>query len=241
MMDTPKTYRVIRRKDLGNVIARADFLEQTIELNDAIYPKLSPMTRELVMCHEVCHLAYGEHDENRTQQLAEELFLSRAKSDSDRELRHSLLGKDGGRYGNSVMLTLAIIGTVLSVGISGAKLVAQRNSGWYQWPDELRKQRFGQMLEKAFEDAKLSGVRTPSDFLWEQLNVYTAKDKDFSQFVARSENAWVKTMIPSYEQRYGFGFNETYKRRLSEKPWFKAVAAVVVGLAVYLAVDAVRE
>ena len=107
--DRPK-YRIIHRADLGNVIARADFLEQTIELNDSVYPYLSPMMQELVMCHEVCHLAYGEHDENRTRQLGEALFLSRATSPDDLKRRRAAIGKDdAGRYGNELFVILAIV------------------------------------------------------------------------------------------------------------------------------------
>lgn len=242
-MNEATTYRVIHRADLGSVIARADFLKQTIELNDAIYPNLPPMTQELVMCHEVCHLAYGEHDEARTQQLAEALFLRRAKNAEDRELRLAAIGKGSSRYGNEIAigLILTIVGAVLAVTAGAATLIIKRNEGWYSWSTVTRKQRMAQMLDQAFQNAKASESRTPADYLWEQLNVYTAKDSDFDQFLSRSANSWVRAEIEKYEQYYGFGFNETYKRRLSEKPWFKAVAVVIVGLAVYLAVDAVRK
>ena len=48
-------------------------------------------------------------------------------------------------------------------------------------------------------------------------------------------------MIYDYERAYGFGFNELYRKPLAERPWFKAVAVVIVGLAVYLAIDAVKK
>lgn len=241
-MDSRPTYRVIHRADLGNVIARADFLEQTIELNDSVYPYLSPMMQELVMCHEVCHLAYGEHDENRTRQLGEELFLSRATSPDDLKRRRAAIGKDdAGRYGNELLLILTIVSAALTITAAAATYFVKRNQGWYMWNDTTRKARMRTMLDAAFRNAKASGKRTPADFLWEQLNVYTAKDNSLDQFLDRNKNSWVEGMIQEYETAYGFGFNETYKRPLAEKPWFKAVAVVVVGLAVYLAVDAVRK
>lgn len=241
-MEPNVSYKVIHRADLGNVIARADFLEQTIELNDAIYPNLSPMMQELVMCHEVCHLAYGEHDEERTRQLGEALFLSRATSPDDLKRRRAAIGKDdAGRYGNELFMILAIVGACLTVTAAAATYFVKRNQGWYMWSETTRKARMRTMLDKAFQDAKASGSRTPSDFLWEQLAVYTAKDDSLDQFLDRNKNSWVEGMIQEYERAYGFGFNELYRKPLSEKPWFKAVAVVIVGLAVYLAVDAVRK
>lgn len=241
-MDSRPTYRVIHRADLGNVIARADFLEQTIELNDAIYPNLSPMMQELVMCHEVCHLAYGEHDEERTRQLGEELFLRRATSEADLEQRRAAIGKGDGRYGNmAVTLILAIVGASLAVVGAVGGYIVKRNQGWYMWSETTRKARMRTMLDAAFRNAKASGSRTPAQFLWEQLAVYTNKDKNLDQFLDRNKNSWVEGMIQEYESAYGFGLNETYRRPLAERPWFKAVAVVIVGLAVYLAIDAVRE
>lgn len=242
-MEPNVSYKVIHRADLGNVIARADFLDQTIELNDAIYPDLPPLTQELVMCHEVCHLAYGEHDEARTQRRAEELFLSRAKGADDLELRRAAIGKGGSRYGNEIatMLLITIIATTLSVAVAAGSYILKRNQGWYMWKESVRKARMKAMLEQAFQNAKASGSRTAADFLWDQLAVYTNKDSSLDQFLDRNKNSWVEGMIQEYERAYGFGFNELYRKPLAERPWFKAVAVVIVGLAVYLAVDAVRK
>ena len=85
------SYKVIQMDDLGAVIARADFDNQTIELNAKIFPNLPPMAQELVMCHEVCHLKYNDHEEAATNARAIQLFMQRSTNAADREKRKKFL------------------------------------------------------------------------------------------------------------------------------------------------------
>lgn len=243
-----ENYKVIQVADLGPVIARADFHNRTIELNGKIFPSLPPMVQEYVMCHEVCHLRYDDHDESATTLRAQQLFLSRAKSPSELAERKRFLSTTitQQKYGNIATETLVFIilgGIALTATTIGGiiSLVKARNVGWYSWSEAVQRQNLAVMLDQAFSSAKEGADQPAADYFWLQLDQYTAKDDSLEQFLGRKSNLWVNDVIPQYEAKWGFGFTEVYEKKLYDHLWFKALMAVAVAAIVYLVVERVRK
>lgn len=243
-----ENYKVIQVADLGPVIARADFHNRTIELNGKIFPNLPPMVQEYVMCHEVCHLRYDDHDEAATTLRAQQLFLARANGHADLAERKHFLSTTitQQQYGNEIAvgLILLIAGaiTLTATTVGGIiSLVKARNIGWYSWNDAVQRQNLAVMLDEAFSSAKEGADKPASDYFWLQLDQYTAKDDSLEQFLGRKSNLWVNDVIPQYEAKWGFGFTEVYEKKIYDHLWFKALMAVAVAAIVYLVVERVRK
>lgn len=242
-----ESYKVIQVPDLGPVIARADFQNRTIELNGKIFPNLPPMVQEYVMCHEVCHLRYDDHDESATTLRAQQLFLSRAKGASDLAERRQFLSTTvtQSNYGNiaiTTLVTLIVAGISLTItAVSGiVSLSRARNIGWYSWNEAVQRQNLAVMLDEAFTSAKEGADKPASDYFWLQLNQFNAKDDTLEQFLGRKSNLWVNDVVRQYEAKYGFGFTEVYERKVYENLWFKALMAVGIAVIIYLIVERVR-
>lgn len=234
--------------DLGPVIARADFHNQTIELNGKIFPNLPPMVQEYVMCHEVCHLRYDDHDEAATTVRAQQLFLQRANGAADLAERKQFLSTTiSQQYGNELVvgavITLVLAGISLAATITAGviSLVKARNIGWYSWSESVQRQNLAVMLDEAFTSAKEGADKPASEYFWLQLDQYTAKDDSLEQFLGRKANQWVNDVIEQYATKYGFGFNVVYEKKVYENLWFKALAAVLVAVLVYLVIERIKN
>ena len=70
--------------DTGHWLARCDHSTNVIELNRRNFFKLSPMMRDYIWIHECVHLKYDVYDETECNRITDEIFISRAKNDSDR-------------------------------------------------------------------------------------------------------------------------------------------------------------
>ena len=223
--------------DLGPVIARADHRDRAIEVNRKIFYGLPPMVQEFVQCHEVCHLEHNEHDEARTNMLASELFMQRARSDADRRARADFLaylnGKEGDYSGFDVAAIVAIASGVVTLGSTVYGIIRQRNAGWYSWDEATRQANLRVMLTTAFEESRKSSEKSARDFFWEQLQQYDFKDDGYDSFAARTENAWVNDWVARYEKRYGFGFGEVTPVDLLAFTGVKLALGALAGLAVY--------
>lgn len=225
------------REDLGPVLARADHLDNAIEVNARVFYNLPPMIQEFVLCHEVCHLKHHEWDEAKTNQLAAQLYMSRATDAADAETRQRFLSYlDGSskNYSNWWQAIIAAIPAAFSLGTNIYGIVKQRNSGWYAWDRATQKSNINVMLTQAFEESRKSGSQSASQFLWVQLKNYTFKDDDLNEFLGRSENAWVKKTIAQYEKKYGFGFDEVTPMDITAYPLVVVAMLAMAGLAVYL-------
>lgn len=80
-----------RFADIGHWLARCDHSTNVIELNAVEFPKLSPLYRDYVWIHECVHLLYNVYDEEECNRITDEIFLSRAVSESDRRKRMSFI------------------------------------------------------------------------------------------------------------------------------------------------------
>ena len=227
--------RIADRKDLGPVLARADHELNVIEVNKAAFYKLPPMMQEFVLCHEVCHLKHNEWDEARTNELASRLFMERAKSDADREARQQFLSYLDGRDMSNfdIAAILAIAGGAWTLGSTIYGTIKQRNAGWYSWDAATQRANLNVMLKQAFEQCRRSASRSASDFLWEQLRQYDFKDGSLDEFLARSDNAWVKTVIAKYETAYGHKLEAVTGIDITAFPLAMVAIGALVGFVIY--------
>ena len=226
---------IVEREDLGPVLARADHQENVVEVNGKAFYKLPPMVQEFVLCHEVCHLRHNEWDEARTNALASRLFLSRATDADDLAARREFLSYiDGeGGYSNSLAGIMAVIGSAFSLGSTVFGIIKNRNAGWYSWDKQTQQDNLKIMLTQAFESSRKSGKNSAEYYLWAQLSNYTAKDDSLSKFLGRSENAWVKNEIRSFEKEYGFGLSDVTPIDITAFPLVILALGAIIGYAVY--------
>lgn len=226
--------------DLGPVIARADHEDRAIEVNARIFYGLPPMVQEFVLCHEVCHLKYNEHDESATNALAAQLFLERAQGDDDLAARRDFISWLDGRvaegYSNWWQAVIAAIPSAVSLGYTIYGIIKDQNKGWYSWERATQQANLKVMLTQAFEESRKSSERSASDFFWDILYKYDNRDGSTDQFLARSENAWVKKEIAKYEKEYGFGFSDVTPIDWLAYPAVKIAIVALVGLLVFLLV-----
>lgn len=226
--------------DLGPVIARADHVDNAIEVNRKIFYGLPPMVQEFVLCHEVCHLKYEQWDEAETNRLAARLFLDRASSDMDRARRRDFLaymdGKEADWSNITVAAVLGIITGAFSLGSSVYGIIKNRNAGWYSWDSATQQANVRVMLKEAFEQSRKSSTLSAQDYFWQILTQYTNKDGSLDKFLARSENKWVSLVIAQYEKTYGFGFSDVTPVDWLAFTGVKIALGAVVGLAVFMLV-----
>lgn len=235
---------IVREADLGPVIARADHLDGAIEVNKDIFYKLPPKVQEFVLCHEVCHLEHNEWDENRTNALASDLYLSRAANDADLQDRQRFLSYIdwNGGYSNFAWESLvAIIPSLASLGYSVYGAIANQNAGWYKWNRATQEANLKTMLTAAFEQSMRSGSKSAAQFFWAQMQQCNYKDDSLSEFLNRSDNAWVQPVIAKYEKVYGFGFEQVTPIDITAYPLAMVAIGLVVGFVAYKIIKTSRK
>lgn len=237
-MEKIQGIEVIEVDDLGPVIARADHQDRVIQVNRRIFYGLPPMAQEFVLCHEFCHLRHNEFDEARTNQLAVDLFLSRARGEADLKARKqfvSYLYAKG--YSNDGGLSAAAIAAIVSAAVAVAStiygIVATRRAGWYSWNQATKKRWLEQTLTFSFEQARASSEHSASQFFWAQLAGATNKDESVEEWMNRKENAWVKPVITKFEKKYGFDFDEVTPIDLTMYPVVIVAIGAVAALLIY--------
>ena len=224
-------------EDLGPVIARADHQDNAIEVNRRIFYGLPPMAQEFVLCHEVCHLKHNEWDETRTNQLAVELFTSRATSEADKQARKKFVSYlyDNGGYSNEGIAMIIITAVSAAVGIATTiySIVSTRRAGWYSWNQATQKKWLETALTNSFEQSRASTSHSASQFFWAQISGLTNKDESLEEWMGRKENEWVKAVITRYEKAYGFGFDEVTPVDLTIYPVVIIAIGAVAALLIY--------
>lgn len=232
---------LIERDDLGPVLARADHRDNAIEVNGKVFYGLPPMVQEFVLCHEVCHLRHDEWDEDRTNQLASQLFIDRAQGDADREEREKFLSYLDGNGGWSNFDWISLSAGVASLGINLYGIIRDRNSGWYKWDRATQESNLKTMLGHAFDESRKTNQNSAAQLFWRQLQPYDGKDDSLDEFLSRSENEWVRAYIAKYEQAYGFGFDQVTPIDLTAFPLALVAIGAVVGFIVYKIIKKSRK
>lgn len=238
-MEKIQGIKIREAADLGPVVARADHRDRAIEVNRKIFYGLPPMAQEFVLCHEVCHLRYDDHDEARTNQRAADLFMQRATNADDRRARAAFLSylNENGGYSNEPVtiasIVIAAVTAVTSIAVTIYQVVAARNAGWYSWNQGTRRKWLEEALTMAFEQARRSGSRSAADYFWAQLAPCTAKDESLDEWEGRSVNEWTKAVIKKYEKAYGVGFREVTPIDLTVYPLVIVAIGAVLAFIVY--------
>lgn len=228
---------------MGPVIARADHWGEAIEVNRDIFYQLPPNVQEFVLCHEVCHLKHNEWDEARTNELASQLYLSRAASPAERKEREeflSYLAGNGGYNNFPWTILISAIPAAVKTGFTVYGFIKDQNAGWYSWDDATKRANLKVMLSWAFEQARKSGSKSAADYFWEQLYKYDNKDNDVDEFLKRSQNAWVKPIIEKYEQAYGFQFEAVTPIDITAYPLALAAIGILGGVLLYTVIKKLR-
>lgn len=228
--------RIVDREDLGPVLARADHELNVIEVNKAAFYKLPPMMQEFVLCHEVCHLRHNEWDEVETNRLASRLFMERSANEADRAERRKFLsyldGTDGD-YSNWWQAVLAALPAAFNLGSSIYGAIKQSNSGWYGWDTTTQKANLDVMLTQAFEQSRKTSKQSAAQIFWQQLQQYDFKDDSLAEFLARSDNSWVRSRVAAFEKKYGFRFDAVTPVDLTAFPLAIVAIGALVGFVVY--------
>ena len=223
--------------DLGPVIARADHQDRAIEVNRRIFYGLPPLAQEFVLCHEVCHLRYDDHDEARTNQRAASLYVSRSRGEADRAERERFVSYlyDNGGYSNEAIAAIVIAAVTAAVSIAATvyNVVATRRAGWYSWSQGAKRNWLESALATAFEKARTSSSHSAADYFWAQLAGCTNKDESLDEWLSRNENEWTKAVIKKYEKAYGFGFSEVTPVDLTAYPLAIVVIGAVAAFVIY--------
>ena len=247
-MEEIQGIKIREAADLGPVIARADHRDRAIEVNRKIFYGLPPMAQEFVLCHEVCHLRYDDHDEARTNQRAADLFMQRATNADDRRARAEFLSylESNGGYSNLgpveiVEIVGAVVTAVTSIAVTIYSVVSARNAGWYSWNQGTRRKWLEGALTMAFEQARRSGSRSAADYFWAQLAPCTAKDESLDEWEGRSVNEWTKAVIKKYEKAYSVGFREVTPIDLTAFPLAMLGIGLLVGAAAYLLIKKLKK
>lgn len=235
-MGPQEKIRIVDREDLGPVLARADHELNVIEVNKAAFYKLPPMMQEFVLCHEVCHLRHNEWDEAETNRLASRLFMERSANEADRAERRKFLsyldGTDGD-YSNWWQAVLAALPAAFNLGSSIYGAIKQGNSGWYGWDTTTQKATLDVMLTQAFEQSRKTSRQSAAQIFWQQLQPYDFKDDSLTEFLARSDNSWVRSRVAAFEKKYGFLFDAVTPIDLTAFPLAIVAIGALVGFVVY--------
>ena len=222
---------------MGPVIARANHDTNVIELNADIYPSMPPYMREYVMCHELVHLEYGEYDEQRTNEIAQRIFLNNAKGEADLEARKDFLRLGTANANQSNLGTVAItsiIGLAMTVFSTGSGLIGQYKSSNPFTSLELADQKklTRNMIVAAFEQSQLVNDKSAKQIFEGLLANYWSNGYD--AFVDKYRE-WFLPMVAEVARGYDFGWNDITPINLWKYAPFRiAVIVAVAALAVFI-------
>jgi len=233
----------VRYADTGHWMARCDHSTGVIELNRREYPKLSPIFRDYIWCHEYIHLLCDIYDEAECNRIVNQIFVGRAKNDSERRQRLQFLMNSESRPNTSGMNAISwgltkLIGIVVDIStnakISAQSLEANEKSGFNALSEEDQRAAVDIMLSYAFRKARRSSTRTAQNFFMAKMEPYLTPLSINSYAALVSRYKWIANEIGSYEKRYGFGFTEIKPADNKDLYLGAAAALVLLIIAGYL-------
>ena len=237
----------VRYADTGHWLARCDHSTGVIELNRREYPKLSPLYKDYVWCHEYVHLLYDIYDEGECNRIVNQIFVGRGKTEAERRERLEFILKSEGRPAVSGLVSETnpivwglqkasdiAINIITNAKISKAALEANENSGFNALSEDDQKAAVAIMLDYAFKKARRSSTRTAQNFFMAKMEPYLTPLSISSYAALVSRYKWIADEIAAYEKRYGFGFTEVKPADNSDLLIGAAVAVAILTVAVYL-------
>ncbi|MBQ8761348.1 MAG: hypothetical protein IJZ06_08015 [Bacteroidales bacterium] len=221
--------------DTGHWLARCDHSTNVIELNRRNFFKLSPMMQDYIWIHECVHLKYDVYDETECNRITDEIFISRAKNDSDRmeRIKFVVSSHDSSKSNFWTML----VGSLISLGTSAAtKAIVNGKTGYYSLDVDARRTYVDGLLAEAFKASLLTDTQSAKDIFWANLKPNIAKNKEQVYSGWRKNNGFVDEYIEKYEQMYNFGFDEITPINKKAHPEYQKMMNTIGAVAVVLAV-----
>ena len=223
--------------DTGHWMARANHDTGLIELNRRDFPRLSPMTQDYIWVHEWVHLVYDIYDETQCNQIADKIFVSRAKTDSERREREEFIKNSFGIPYTSAIAVTAIIGiasTVINLGIKAYKIFGQAKSeGYYALNSNDRYSLLSNLINASFEEARNSGGKSAKQIFWSYISQCPGVEPTYEEFINNQANHIARSYIGKCEVEYGFKFDTVLPVDFWSKP---VVKYSLIALAVIAAV-----
>lgn len=233
-------------KDTGHWLARCNHDAGVIELNRRDFPRLSPLMRDYIWCHEYVHLLYEEYDEDKTNAIVDRIFVSRGKNDSERRRRIEFLlkSRDGESMAGVGVLTAIRFGIGKVVDIvkdavhdarqNKAVFEANENSGFNALNDDQKKAYIDGYLKQSFREARRSSTRSAYSFFMYRMEPLLTAQSINSYALLLSRYKWIADYVDKYEKEYGFGFYEVTPADYSDLRPYIIAAAIMLALAVVL-------
>lgn len=226
--------------DTGHWMARANHDTGLIELNRRDFPRLSPMTRDYIWVHEWVHLIYNIYDEAQCNEIADKIFVSRAKTDAERCEREEFV-KDsyGTPYSSGIAVTavVGIVSTVISLGIKAYKIFGQAKSeGYYALNSNDRYSLLSNLINASFEAAK-EGGKSAKQIFWSYIAQCPGVEPTYDEFINNQANHIARSYIAKCEVKYGFKFDTVLPVDWWSKPIVKyslIALAVVATVLVFM-------
>lgn len=222
--------------DTGHWMARSNHDTGLIELNRRDFPHLSPMTQDYIWVHEWVHLVYDIYDEAQCNEIADKIFVSRAKTDAERREREEFVKDSYGTPYSSGIAVTAIVGiatTVISLGVKAYQVFGQakEGSGYYGLSSGDRYLLVKDLVNGAFAAAVEQGGVSPQAVFWAHMSQCSGVESDYSSWLAN--NGFAKGVISQAEAAYGRSFDKVVPVRFWSKP---VVKYSLIALAVIAAV-----
>lgn len=229
----------------GHWLARCNHDTGVIELNRTEFPRLSPMMQDFTFVHEYVHLLCDEYDEDRCNQIAEVVFVSRARNEIDRRRRRDFVNRsnsDGPETSHEAvtLIVLAAVAAAASIATSVVNVTkSPEKSGYYAMSKAERRELVKTFVDKAFQASKNTGDKSARDIFWEYMSQCGTGDATYSKWVVK--NSFITRFIKDGEAKYGVGFGEVKGVDYTDYTTIKiAIALAVIGAAI-LIFKAVRK
>lgn len=232
--------------DTGHWVARCSHESGVIELNRTEFPRLSPMMRDYVFVHEYVHLLCNEFDESRCNQITDEVFIRRGRSEADRRRRRDFVnrsnsdGPETDHFGVFLIVSAAVAAAA-SIASSTISVVRAKNqkSGYYAMKKSERMRLVSGFVDKAFQASLNTGDRSARDIFWEYMSQCGTNDANYTQWLVR--NSFITRYIKEGEAKYGVSFGEVKGVDYTRYSTIKiAMALALVGAAI-LIIKAARK
>lgn len=222
--------------DTGHWLARCDHSTNVIELNRRNFFRLSPMMQDYIWVHEYVHLKYDVYDEAETNRITDEIFISRAKNDSERLERIKFVANS--HKENTSNFWAVLISSVISVGTSVATSIwGGRNAGYYSLSESDRQIFVDNLLSESFKASLLTDTQSAKDIFWMQMSQNINRNKEKKSYDTwAANNTFVKSLISKYENKYGFKFSAITPINKKAHPEYQKMMKTIGAVAVVLAV-----
>ena len=224
--------------DTGHWLARCNHQTNVIELNRREFPRLSPMMRDYVWCHEYAHLLYDVYDENECNRIADAIFLSRATTPEEKRRRREFIANSEGSVYSGIAVTTILTAASLAVdlGIKAYKIFnTAKDTGYYSLTATERGELLTGLIDASFKEAS-SGGKSAKQIFWGYISQCPGVESGYDAFISNPENYQARSYIAKCAAKYGFGFDTVLPVDWLAKPWVRIglVALAVLVLAIVI-------